>query len=782
MVQNKSHDSPDSAIFKKKNACALPSAAHLIKNFIRMAFLLLPLIVIPTFAAAQNTENLWDTLGPGDADQPWHLEADEMSYDDKADQYIAKGNVIIIKADSQLSADYVRFDRQTMRAYASGNVKVTVGNDILNGSSMDINLENQTGTIVDGYLFLRENNFHIKGKKIQKLAENTYAIENASVTTCDNDPPAWLISGKSLKVTIEGYGVIKHATMRTKNVPVFYTPYILFPAKRKRQSGPLLPQFGASERQGLFYIQPFFWAISESTDATFYAHYMSKRGIKPGLEFRYMLSEQSKGTLMFDYLYDRKVDDGTGDSSQKWGFGDDLVLRPNKDRYWFRNSHYQALPLGFFSKLNLDIVSDQDYLREFKYGYTGFFETEAYFNNIFNRVFDDYANPVRQNKLNFNRIWSSYSLNAEFLWFDNVINRRFDFTDTTLQKLPFISFDASKQRIFRSPFYFDLTSEYTYLYRQDGDKGHRIDIHPTFSIPYRFKNYFTFDPSIGLRETVWYVDPDEKMSGSTGGDNTFNRQLFDITIGLSSEISRDFKVNTSKIDRIKHEMLPKIVYNFIPDKDQSNLPEFDSIDRIQKQNLLTYSLTNLFVWRAPKTAKEGDDLNGLPNYDYWQFGRFELAQSYDINEAREDKPPGETRRPFSPISADLDVNLNRYLYLNADAEWDIYEDRLRSGNIGFRAADNRNDELSGEYRFTDNQTQSIFLNGRFKILDSLTAIGRYERNILDDVRINTTVGILYKSQCWSIGLNYIDEPDNRTFEFSINLFGLGEVGAQYGVD
>jgi LPS-assembly protein len=669
-----------------------------------------------------------------------------------------------------------------MKAYAKGNVKVAAGNDILTGSSMDIDLENQTGTIFDGYIFLKENNFHIKGGRIQKLGENTYAVENARVTTCEGDNPAWHITGKHLKVTIEGYGVVKHAALRAKNVPVIYTPYLVFPAKQDRQTGLLPPQFGSSDRQGFFWIQPFFWAINESSDATFYEHYMTERGHKLGLEYRYVLSDASKGTLMVDYLDDRKVDDGIGDSSKEYGFGDDNVLRPNEERYWFRTSHYQALPLNFYGKLNLDIVSDQDYLREFKYGLAGFFDTEKYFNKNFNRVFDDYADPVRTNKLNLNRNWDSYSLNLEALWFDNVINRRFEDTDPTIQKLPFVGFGASKQRIFTSPLFFNLDSEYTYFYREDGDKGHRVDIHPRVSLPYQFKNFFTFEPSVGLRGTLWHVDPDENISGpADSDDDRFNRQIYDIKVDLTSEISKTFDVNVGTIDRIKHVLLPEIAYDFIPDQDQSDLPQFDDLDLIEQQNLLTYAINNIFTWRSLSKAEGSDD---SANYDYRQFARLKFEQSYDIKEARGDDPADGTentkRRPFSPIKGELDFTLGRYLMVDADAQWDVYEDKFNSGNIAFTVADKRNDRLYAEYRYTEDSTESVFFNVHLKISDSLNTFAEYERNILDNRRIDTVLGILYKAQCWSIEFRYIDEPEDRKYGFSIALFGLGEVGAKYG--
>ncbi|MBU1182787.1 MAG: hypothetical protein KKF00_11620, partial [Proteobacteria bacterium] len=245
------------------------------------------------------------------SNEPWNLTADEINHDRNTDIYTASGNVIITKINRKLTADFVRFDHKAFHAHAQGNVKLTAGEDVLTGSSLDMDLKSEIGTVHDGTIFLKENNFNISGKSIEKTGESSYLIEEATVSTCDGETPDWKVTGKKLTVDIEGYGFINHAAFWTKKLPVMYVPFMAFPAKIKRQSGLLAPEMGQSERKGIEYNQPYFWAINESSDATFYAHHMSERGEKAGFEYRYLLSEQTRGTLMFDFLNDRKQDDGT---------------------------------------------------------------------------------------------------------------------------------------------------------------------------------------------------------------------------------------------------------------------------------------------------------------------------------------------------------------------------------------------------------------------------------------------------------------------------------------
>lgn len=776
----------------------MPRARQIDYIFPHLVFLAILLATAAT-ASAGAYDRLFPS-GLDDLNEPWHIAADKIIYNDKTQQYIAKGNVVISKMGKKLTADFVRFDHKAMKLYAKGNVVLTAGEDILTGSRMELDIEAEIGTVYNGTIFLSENHFHIKGNRIQKTGINTYSIEKGSISTCDGDPPAWEITGKNLKVTMEGYGFINQATLRAKRIPLLYTPFLVFPVKIRRQSGFLPPQIGYSSRKWEEYIQPLYWAINESSDATFYEHYMGRRGNKIGMEYRYVLDRVSKGTIMLDFFNDRKVDDGSqlaaGTDPQThdkvvppgvdWGYEDDDVLRPNSDRYWFRMKHDQELPYGFLAKLDLDIVSDQDYLHEFEDGYAGFNYTDKYFNKNFGRDLDEEDDPTRVNSLNLNKIWPKYSLNAELRWYDNVINRRWRDTDTTLQKLPFIEFDASKQQILNSHFYFDLDSEYTYFYSEDGKRGHRADVHPRLYLPLKIKNYFTFEPSIGWRETVWHFDKEKYRSSDK---KTLSREIYDIKLDLTSEIYKVYPGPGKKIDRIKHTIIPQIVYTYIPNRDQDKYPAFDSLDRIAKKNLITYSITNIFTSRSPKQTKIKDicrkdaDENDEPlSYTYHQFCRLKLEQSYDINEAKEDNPANRTdknqRKPFSPIYGEIELSAGRYLSLQADAERSPYESFYRSYNVAVSISDNRGDRLFVEHRYKHDSSKSIYTDLSLKISDNLTAYTEYERNLYDGQDITKTIGFLYKKQCWSLNFFYQDEDNDQKYGFVVNLFGLGKLGTE----
>jgi len=755
--------------------------------------------LFPAPAAAQTPDRFFRD----DPETPWHIAADEIRYDEKDDLYYAEGSVVITKDEKRITADSVRFNYKAMQARAVGNVIITTGADILSGREVDLDLKAETGTVYEGTLFLEENHFYIRGDKIQKTGESTYTAENVSISTCDGESPDWKITGRKLQVAIEGYGSVTHAALWAKKLPVLYSPYLIFPAKLKRQSGFLPPQTGISDRKGFEYVQPYFWAISDSSDATFYFHHMEERGEKIGTEYRYILKDLSKGTVMFDGLEDRKMDDGSfagtdQSASRKWGYEDDAILRPNADRYWFRMKHDQNLPYNFTAKIDLDVVSDQDYLTEFKSGYMGFEDTNEYFIDTYGRGLDDYNDQTRLNRLNLNRLWSSFSLNADARWTDDVIKRRWEETDNTLQELPYINFSGLKQPVLTGPFFFDLDTSYTHFYREYGTKGHRTDIYPRFYLPYKFKSYFTFEPSAGLRNTSWYISEDE--SSAVIEDRAFNRNLYDFRLDLTSNMFNIFDIASARIDRIKHNVRPQIVYDYTPSLNQDDYPRFDSIDRIPAKNLITYSITNLFTSRARPSAapspepaenrsrseasvtesdagsiepEDGGSVTAddMPPFKYHQFSRLKLQQSYDINKANDHDP-----EPFSPISAEFDWVPGRYFSLRADAEWSRYESEFLTHNVAAGFSDFRNDRLFIEHRYNHGQSETVYADIRVNLVHNFSVYGDYERNIFDGRKIKSSLGMIYDSQCWALNVRYSDEETDRKFEFIITLHGLGEAG------
>jgi LPS-assembly protein len=707
---------------------------------------------------------------------PWEISADRIEYDQTNDEYMAEGNVTIAREKSTLTADRVRLNQTQRLAWAEGQVRLLSGRDVLTGSRLRLHLDHETGVLSDGSLFFADSHFYLTGSQILKTGPDTYDVKDATATTCDGPNPDWRITSRDVRINVEGYGSARHAALWARQVPLIYTPYLVFPVKLRRQTGLLTPEFSYSDRKGIRYLQPLFWAISDSTDATFFIDHMSERGTRLGAEYRYMASETAKGTFMLDGFEDRRVDDGQADHSQRWGYQDDRRLRPNEDRYWFRAKVDQDLPWELTARLDLDVVSDQDYLKEFQTGHGGFNQSRDYFRNTFRRDLDDFNDPVRLNQLNLNRLWTGYTFNTDVRWYDDVVKRRQRDTDDTLQQLPQVMFDGTKKRIADSPFYFDLLSSYTHFYRQDGTRGHRTDLYPRAYYPTRLFNAFFIEPSAGIRQTAWHIDSWGNAQ-SNGGDGHY-RAIYDLKLDTSTDFFNIFNVDMAGYDRVKHNIRPQIVYEYIPDQDQEDLPRFDDWDRIEARNLITYSVTNTLIARAVR--KSG--ARSRPAFTYAPFLRFKLENSFDINKHNQDHP-----QPFSNVLAELHVRPGRYGLVQADALWSPYDSQFYAYNAGIWLNNLRGDRFRIDYRFTreaealaNNATlpgvHSIDIAAAWLVTPRWQLRGKYERNIETGNRIESGVGISYISQCWRVDLNYREEPGDQTIAVMVHLVGLGAFG------
>lgn len=709
----------------------------------------------------------------------WRVTADRITYNANTKDYKAFGNVEIVQGQKRLSADQVVLNRKDMTAEATGNVELLSESDRLSGHSLEMDLGSGTGTLYEGFVFIKENNFRIKGDRIEKTGENTYHITEGTLTSCEGPNPDWQITGKQVDVTIEGYGYATHAAFWARRVPMLYVPWFMFPVKLERQTGLLLPRAGYSDRNGAEFIQPFFWAISKNTDATFYYHHIQKRGEKFGLEYRYKLSENSKGTLMADGFKDRHVDDGSPEATEKWGYDDDNAIRPNEDRYWIRIKSDQQLPYDAMAKLDLDIVSDQDYLREFSDGLMGHEATDDYFSSEFGRDIDDENDPVRTNRLNINRTWTYQSFNADLVWYDNVIKRRLEDKDDTLQQLPRIQYNALKQPVFEDMsgglLFGTIDSEYTYFHRQNGLTGNRLDLHPRAYLPLRVDPYFSFEPSIGFRQTAWYIDADRDVY-EPGKKRYMHRELYDIEVDLTTDINRVFSFDKGRVKKINHVIIPRLSYVYIPETDQSKYPYFEQTDRIEAQNRLAISFTNLFTSKKTAPGNGKDDEN---NYTYNRFARFFIEQGYSFRQHNDSRDDPED--PWLPLYAELELTPAELITLNADASWNHQNDKLDTGNISCRLHDDRGDELRIEYRYTRDSTQSIYFKGELRATSKLTLFSNYERNLKKEIGIEKTFGLRYESQCWAVELARQELPrqekeDDVHYTAMVELIGLGEFG------
>lgn len=672
---------------------------------------------------------------------PVEIEADELSYERDRQVYEAHGRVEVTRGDLFLKGDHAQLNMATKDLVAWGNVVLKEGEDVLECERLEVNLDTRLGKIYRSKLFLKDQNFHITSEEAEKLGENRYRIREGSFTTCDAVRPPWEFTVKEMEITVEGYGIARGPTFYLQGIPSFYLPWSVFPVKKERQTGFLLPQVGYSREYGMEVKTAFFWAMAKNMDSTFYLDYLGKRGFKEGLEYRYAFAPETKGQANFYFINDRVFD---------------------KKRYAFFGQHQQKLPYDFYLKGDLSYVSDNQYPRDFdddlpleaKIDFRSRGQLESY-------VFGG-------------KNWDRFTLLVNTAAFQDLTRES---NDETVQKLPQVSFFAHPQSLFSTPLFFDMSASYAHFWREKGIRAHRGDLFPRLSYPLRLFQVLKVESGVGPRGTLYksFDDPAQRNEGWE------SRETFVASVDVSTEFYRIYDASAVpkvsgyyNVAKWMHTVEPMVGYHYSPRVNQEALPLFDELDQIPYSNQITYGLIQRLVGKPEKTGVDSGP---------FEYAQLRIFQSYSVGDPFSKDSKGKGRY-FSNIRGELQLNLSPYLSARWDAEFNPYLGGFEAQNGLIRLKDDRGDAIQIQYRYTQNKIKEINVVARVKPISSLSLFGAIRYNLLDRWKVENTYGAEYQAQCWTLGLVAEDKgrsPDGTQkkelkFQVYVNLLGLGTAG------
>ena len=665
--------------------------------------------------------------------EPWHIRANKLTFFNKMDVVVAEGAVEVWRGNLKLRADEAVYHRRQQKVLASGGVIINLGQDVLSGDEGELDLTNFTGTITNGHLFLKRNNIHLFAKQMWKTGPEEYKAVDASISTCPLPKQAWKFKCKKLKLTLQGNAIAKHATFNIRNIPILYSPWFLVPVNRYRKTGFLLPYFSSSDRNGIGINVPFFWAINDSMDATFYQHPISKRGWMEGIEFRYMFSEFNKGIFRYNLMIDTLTDND---------YNKDSIVRDNDKRWWLRGKADQKLPLGFEAKIDVDIISDKDYLHEFDDGPMGYSKTNKVFKKKFGRSLVDSTDVIRPSTLQVTREGLDNFIAGELRYNDNQIPGE---QDETIQTLPKVALHGFRTRLWNTPFYFDYQADYVHYWRDSGSRYNRIRLTPRLALPYA-NSLGDFLFSAALDESLYHISDGSSLEPL---DDTKNRLLASFEADWSSTFAKGYGKD------YRHSIRPRLTYLLRPDKDQSGIPNFDEYDRLEDLNTIQWSILTFLTRRYE--ASDG--------FKYLDVIRFKLEQDYNFNR--------DTQK-LSDLYAELELRPTPYIFLRYDTTYNFHGLGFTTYNLLGHASLRNGSSLDLDYRY--NRTTHINeLN-----LSVVAAISRQwyasyalRKSFSQNSEIASRYGLRYQSSCWAIAVGLNRDQDDTKFTVHLELLGIG---------
>lgn len=654
---------------------------------------------------------------PGEAT----LRADTVTLDLPADSYRAQGSVRLVQDGLSLLADSVVYRRNSADVLAEGGVLLTRDDVTLKGDRFSLNLASKKGEMTDGELFVAKTNFRVRGRVMEKTGDEDYLIERGIFTTCDGEKPSWRFEAKKVEITLGEFATARDAVFYAGNLPLFYTPYLLFPVKTEKESGLLIPKFGHSTKKGTFYSQPYYWVIDPGKDLTFNLDLESARGAGVGGDFRYLRPRGGEGRLQWFGIYDTEAGKLRGEIDQK---------------------HLELLSPDTTVTSEIHLIADRAYYKD--YG----------------ELSGDYNRQMLESTAAFDHRWQRYGLTGELRYSQDLVAAN---NDATLQRLPALGFTAAGERI--GPFFWSMDSGATGFQRTAGTNGERLELHPRLAL------YAKPVPSLDLSLYGGYR---QRLYNAYGGDTRPGfRQLGEADAGgtLSLPLERVYD------GRLRHLLIPSLEYGFVQEKDQESLPLFDYGDRVLGQSLARWSVANVLTGKSVDSGGEAQyrELVYLKLSQGYQLSgeRRDLLTLVDRHHHLTDLMLESRVSPLPFATVDLDGRYNpvdHYLS-TGNLAVELKGEGSTLAHLGYRFSRGELDYLEGRFSFPLSRRFTATMTGRYSFDRGTFLESRY--------------ALEYRHQCWSVVVAYADRPGipdapgnisnsgNKEFTVNFSLFGIG---------
>ena len=670
--------------------------------------------------------------------------AEDLEY--VRDNYaVLTGNVKVKYQDVDLQADRAEIDLLTKIVTAAGHVIVDQGPRRMSGDTLEYDLDTKTGTLTNATAHVAPD-YYFSGTQLAKISENQYTVENGVFTSCSQEVPDWSFRLSSALVEVDGYAHVRNASMRAKKLPIFYTPYILWPVKSDRTSGLLIPNIGYSDRRGASLGLAYFQTIGRSYDTTFHLDLYSEEFLGIGNDFRYRPTEGTRGQVI---LFAVRDPEEIVDEEWRW------------KAEW--NHETTDLPAGMRGVVNFLDFSDFNFFRDF----------ERDFDRNTLRFIDSRAFATGN--------WGPHLLNI-------LINSRETFVGSgeedirvEQRRLPEVEYRLRSTRLGSLPLYgqFEGSASFLDLVRPDTYEGQygRVDVFPQLTLPIRSVPWFNLSLTAGERVT-WYSDSLNSLGTAFDGEALTRAIPFGNSEIVGPSFSRIFG-GAFGFDRFKHVVEPRWTYTYLGDIDDDNeIPLFDEVDNLRSTNQGRFAFVNRVLGKTGEGSAR-------------EVFLFELSQrfSFDDTQPLQRSNNGLIESTEGPIEALVRLNPTERTSVKFQADYSTLFSNLAStelsGELGIGPVSSGNNiAVTWFTRFnpetTESQSNQLRVGGTLGLLKNIRIEAGinydFEQQLLQQQR-----WILhFTQQCYGIRLEWRDfragtGPNTRDkdFRFSLSLKNVG---------
>jgi LPS-assembly protein len=561
------------------------------------------------------------------------------------------------------------------------------------------------------------------------------ALEGVRYTACPPGQTDWELSAGKIAIDQQTQiGTGRDVRLDFLGVPILYTPWITFPVGEQRKSGFLFPTVGSGSRTGGFVAVPYYWNLAPHYDATLVSRWYSSRGFRFDPEFRY-LTENSRSQFNAEYVVH---DEDRGESRSFLDLRNATRLAPRTR-----------------ARVDASYVSDTDYFEDFGVGFEG---TSVTF-------LDRYADLRHE--------WGAWLFDARVQDFQ-VIDRGLPDEDEPYQILPQLNAVGRWPALGRG-FSASLAAEAVNFRRDVGVQGARLDAEP--AVAWRRDRGGGFvEAGASWRYTQYLLD-----DVAPGADDAPDREVPTASLDLGLVMERTAGSRGNRVQTLE----PRLLYLYVPYRDQDDLPVFDSGE--PDLNLVQLFRKNRYV--GPDRIGDANQVavgvttRLLDASQGRQFLSATLGQAFYIEDPEVRLPDEPVRdRSSSDVIAELDLAAFKNWNARFAYQWNPDESQGERTEtfVQYRPASNK--VVNFGYRFRRDSLEQVDVSGAWPITHEWRGFARWVYSLREEQTLDQFVGFEYGSCCWAVRLitrRFISSRSGdaeTSFGIELELKGLSSVG------
>jgi LPS-assembly protein len=634
---------------------------------------------------------------------PAFVEADRL-VGKKENQIEATGNAILRKRGQSIKADRLLYFQDTQDLDAQGSVVLEQDGNTMSGPHLVLNLDTNIGQMERPVFYLAENDARGSADVMHFEDKQHYTLDNATYTTCPADDEDWFLKMKGLEIDRERQiGVAHHAWVEFMGTPILYSPWMDFPLNDQRKSGFLSPVFGSTTKGGSDLMVPYYWNIAPNRDATIAPRVMAKRGVLLNNEFRYLEAGYG-GELHVDVLPN-----------------DSLA---NRSRTRLALTHSQNIAAGWTGYLNLNRVSDNAYFRDL-----------ADSVNTTSQV-----NLLREGSLSYNAGW--WNTTARMQRFQTLQDPAAPIA-VPYARLPQLTVAAQR---YASAANFAFAGEFVDFSHPTALNARRLVLNPSVSYPLLSDPAYYLTPKVALHSTHY-------MMGANNAAALPNASralpIFSMDSGMAFE--RDLSLAGGEY---LHTLEPRVFYVYVPFRDQTQLPNFDSAqadfnfvqmfaenrffgsDRVGDANHVTLAMTSRLLEQA----------NGMERL------KVTLGERFSFSPPRVNFITPMTSTNRSDILLAVAGRVTNAWTLDSEAQFDPNQSHIQRYNIAAYYRPETGKVVNLRYRFLRNTLRHADFSAQWPLSGRWHAVGRWNYSFQDRRLLEGIAGLEYNQACWTLRL------------------------------